>query len=80
LITPAVFLPLTSTISQVAVQVHRMGIVGTISHDKPIARALLQHEFPVVRIGFGRSRAIGLNCQLRSGLLEDQFDGLLRES
>lgn len=37
---------------EMAVQVHRVSVVGTISHDKPIARALLQHKFPVVRIGF----------------------------
>jgi len=31
-------------------QVHRVGVVGTVAHDQPVSSALLQHKFTLVRI------------------------------
>ena len=36
---------------QMAVHVHRVRIVRPVAHHQPISRALLQHEFALVRIG-----------------------------
>jgi len=55
-----------SQFPKMAVQVHRMSIVGAIAHHQPIARASLQYKLPLVRIWLAVDQPqVELTCSSR---------------
>ncbi len=63
---------------EMAVQVHGVRVVGAVAHHEAIARALLQHELALVRVGLAVHEQ-GVELARAAGdLLEDHLDGLLR--
>src|SRR6185312_14746568 len=61
-----------------AVQVNRMGVVGAVAHDKPVARALLEDELALVRVRFSVYEPRVELAHAAGDLFKDKLDGLLR--